>query len=347
MAAPIDVVCMATATASCNFQPTKLQRRGLTPNDVLIDMVFCGLCHTDVHHARNEAAPLMPARYPCVPGHELAGVVTAVGSAVTRIRVGDKAGVGCMVDSCLECPACRRGEEQKCSKQVGTYGASLTARAGAPASAPQHTIGGYTSRFVVHERFVVRIPQSYPLEAAGPVMCAGVTLYSPLRRYGGPLTAEGVFARPIRVAVVGLGGLGSIGCKIAAAMGASVTAITRSQAKADFATTKCSATYTLLSNDPRAMAAARGTFNLVLNTIPVEHDWSVYTPLLTPNGKHVLLGLHSGLVAGIAAEMIAGGRVVGSGIGCVGGGAGSACSWLGALADSLPLESTHPHPPPH
>ena len=282
-------------------------RRALAPNDVLIDMRYCGLCHTDLHHARNEAAPLMPARYPCVPGHELAGVVTAVGSAVTRIAVGDHAGVGCMVDSCLTCPACLRGEEQMCSKQVGTYGALLTPRTAAPRSAPQHTLGGYTSATVVHERFVVRIPKSYPLEAAGPVMCAGVTLYDPLRRYGaGPGK---------RIAVVGMGGLGAIGCKIAAAMGATVTAITRSQAKADFALAKCSASAVLLSTDAAAMNAARGTFDMVLNTIPVEHDWSLYTPLLLPAGKHVLLGLHSGLVAGMVANAISGGRVVGSGIG--------------------------------
>jgi uncharacterized zinc-type alcohol dehydrogenase-like protein len=274
-------------------------------------MHYVGACHTDVHHARNEAAPLMPARYPCVPGHELAGVVAEVGSAVTLFKVGDHVGVGCMVDSCLECAACKRGEEQLCSRQVSTYGAKPTPRSAVPPSAPQHTLGGYTSAFVVHERFAVRIPKSYPLAAAGPVMCAGITLFDPLRRHkAGPGT---------RVAIVGLGGLGAIGCKIAHAMGCTVTAVTRSQAKADFALTKCSAHSSLLSNDPAAMAAALGTFDLVLNTIPVEHDWSIYTPLLTPSGKQVLLGLHSGLVAGIVAGAMCGGRVVGSGIGCVWG----------------------------
>jgi uncharacterized zinc-type alcohol dehydrogenase-like protein len=344
-AQPIDVVCMATLDASCTFRPMRLQRRALNPRDVLIDMRFCGLCHTDYHHARNEAAPLMPARYPCVPGHELAGVVAAVGSEVTRFKVGDHAGVGCMVDACLACPACKRGEEQKCSKQVATYGAPLSARAGAPPSAPQHTLGGYTSATVVHEQFVVRIPEGYPLEAAGPIFCAGVTLYDPLRRYGGPLKADGTFARRVSVAVVGLGGLGAIGCKIAAAMGASVTAVTRSQAKAAFALTKCSAGAALLSTDARAMAAAHGTFDLVLNSIPVEHDWSVYTPLLKPSGKHVLLGLHSGLVAGIAAELIAGGRVVGSGIGCVGAAPSARRGTLSLSISLYPLARPHPLTP--
>jgi uncharacterized zinc-type alcohol dehydrogenase-like protein len=271
-------------------------------------MKFCGLCHTDVHHARNEAAPLMPARYPCVPGHELAGVCIAIGSAVTRIAVGDHVGVGCMVDSCLKCAACLRGDEQLCSAQVATYGAAPTPRSAVPASAPQHTLGGYTSAFVVHERFAIRIPKAYPLEAAGPVMCAGVTLWSPLRKYkAGPGT---------RVAIVGMGGLGAMGIKLARALGAHVTALTRSPAKAAFAV-KCGAQATLLSSDAAAMAAARGGFDLVLNTIPVEHAYGVYSALVAPRGKHVLLGLHSGLVAGIVADLLTcgGSSVVGSGIG--------------------------------
>ena len=194
-------------------------------------------------------------------------------------------------------------------KQVGTYCAKPTPRAAVPEGAPQHTLGGYTSAFVVHERFGVKIPPNYPLEAAGPLLCAGATLYAPLLRYGcGPGK---------RVAVVGLGGLGAIGCKIAKALGAKVIAVTRSRAKADFAREKCGADAVLLSSDAAAMASAAATCDLIMNTIPVEHDYSQYNSLLAKGGKQVLLGLHSGLVAGLVAKACTGGgsSVVGSVIG--------------------------------
>jgi uncharacterized zinc-type alcohol dehydrogenase-like protein len=203
-----------------------------------VDMVYCGICHTDVHTAAGHLSALGMKRYPCVPGHELAGVCTAVGKNVSRVKVGDHVGVGCMVDSCMNCSACQRGEEQKCSKQVGTYGAkdngsgrAATGPVGGGTMTPAHTIGGYTTQMVVHEKFAIIIPKEYPMEYAGPVMCAGVTLFDPLRRYK---------AKPgSKVAVVGLGGLGQMGVKIANAMGCVVTVVSRSPAKEKFARYAC------------------------------------------------------------------------------------------------------------
>ena len=247
-----------------------------------------------------------------MPGHELAGVCTAVGAAVTKFKIGDHVGVGCMVDSCQACAACKRGEEQMCTKQVSTYGGvDKSGRAASGPGAPAHTLGGYTSHFVVQEAFAVLIPPGFPLEAAGPVMCAGVTLYDPLRRYGATAGT--------RVAIVGIGGLGQMGVRLAKALGCTVTAITRSAAKAAFAT-RCGADATLLSSDPAAMARAARSFDLLLNTIPVEHDYAPYSALLEPRrGTQVILGLNSALVAGFAVDAIVCGasRVKGSGIGSI------------------------------
>ena len=310
-AKPVEALCMATADPRCNFQPARFQRRAVGPSDVLIDMKFCGICHTDVHSAQGHLAALSGRCFPCVPGHELAGVVAAVGADVTRVRVGDHVGVGCMVDSCLTCAACKRGEEQMCSKQVATYnGKDRSGRAAPGPGAPAHTLGGYTDKFVVHERFAVIVPKSYPLECAGPVMCAGVTLFDPLRRYGA--------TKGTRVGIVGIGGLGQMGIRIAKAMGCEVTAITRAPAKAAFAKT-CGADEVLVSTNAEDMARARRarSLDLVLNTIPSEHDYAPFTALLAPGGKQVMLGLNTGLVAGMAVNAIVCGRsrVVGSGIG--------------------------------
>ena len=276
-AAPVDALCMAAADARCDFRPARFNRRAVGRSDVLLDMKYCGICHTDVHAAQGHLVALSGRCYPCVPGHELAGVVAAVGADVTRVRVGDHVGVGCMVDSCLTCAACRRGEEQMCSKQTATYNGkdNGSGRAAPGPGAPAHTLGGYTDKFVVHERFAVVIPKSYPLECAGPVMCAGVTLFDPLRRYGA--------TKGTRVGVVGLGGLGQMGIRLAKAMGCIVTAITRSAAKADFAK-ECGADFVIVSTSSDDMARARAAraLDLVLNTIPVEHDYAPFTALLAP-----------------------------------------------------------------
>ena len=307
----VNVLCMATADAKCHFKPVRFQRRAVGPHDVLVDMKYCGVCHTDVHSAQGQLAALTGKCYPCVPGHELAGVAVLVGDQVTRVKVGDHIGVGCMVDSCLTCAACKRGEEQMCSKQVATYnGKDFSGRAATGPGAPPHTLGGYTDKMVVHERFAVIIPKTYPLECAGPVMCAGVTLFDPLRRHGA--------GKGTRVAIVGVGGLGQMGIRIAKAMGCVVTAITRSAGKADFAR-ECGADEVIVSTSAEQMAKARRAraLDLVLNTIPVEHDYSPFTALLSGGGKQVMLGLNTGLIAGFAVNAMCCGRsrVTGSGIG--------------------------------
>lgn len=306
---PIEVLCMACDDSKCNFQPVKLQRRPPNDDDVVIEMKFCGICHTDLHTAAGHLTTLDLTHYPCVPGHELAGVCTAVGKNVTRFKVGDKVGVGCMVDSCLKCAACKRGEEQLCTKQVGTYNRpDVTGRA-ATYPLGGRTLGGYTNVMVVHEKFAILIPPEYPLEAAGPIMCAGVTLFDPLRRYG---AKEGT-----RVAIIGIGGLGDTGIKIAKAMGCSVTAVSSTQNKESIAKASGADDF-ICSSNAASMTANAGKFDLVLNTIPSEHDYTVYSRLLTSRGKHVILGLNTALVAGIVTNaLICNSRIVGSGIGSI------------------------------
>ena len=349
MAAPslekgIPMLCMACTDPTCDFKPVRLSRRSLGPRDVCIEMKFCGICHTDVHFAANHTKGFLPSEYPCVPGHELAGVCTAVGAEVIRFQVGDQVGVGCMVDSCLNCRACKRGEEQMCMRQTATYqGKNTNGRAAVGPGAPHDkTLGGYSTVHVVDERFAVLIPPEYPLEYAGPVLCAGVTMYDPLKKHA---TAG------MRVGIVGLGGLGVIGIKLAKALGCEVTAISRGggmpeqslppspdlqssgptassmpqgspprpmPAKAALATRAGARTF-VASTDPEAMAAAEGSLDLILNTIPCAHSYMAYQKLLTPRGKQVLLGLHEGLIAGMVVGMATfnRSRILGSGIGSI------------------------------
>jgi len=218
-------------------------------------------------------------------------------------------GVGCMVDSCGTCKECRKGEEQMCMKQVGTYCAPATERAQTfPAGG--HTLGGYTSANVVQESFCIKIPKDYPLECAGPVMCAGVTMYDPLRRQGAKAGT--------RVGVIGLGGLGQMGVKLAKALGCEVTVISRGTKKQAFAT-ECGATSFINSKNASEMAARKGSLDLILNTIPCQHDYMPYVKLVASGGKHVCLGLHKGLVAGIIMDKVTCHRskVIASGIGSI------------------------------
>lgn len=309
MAAPVDLLCMACQDDTCDFKPLKVQRRPVGDEDVLIDMKYCGVCHTDLHIAANHTQGLQKTLYPCVPGHELAGVCTQVGSKVTKIKVGDHVGVGCMVDSCLNCVACQKGDENMCRKQnTATYQGDDKHGRAATYPVGGKTIGGYSTKMVVHERFAILIPKSYPLECAGPIMCAGITMYEPLKVYKAKAGSK--------VGIVGLGGLGLTGIKIAKALGCSVTAISRGEGKRAMAA-QCGADSYIASSSSEQMAAGAKSFDLILDTIPSYHDIKPYQRLVTEEGKLVILGLSSLLLAGLAVDALTGGRstVTASGIG--------------------------------
>ncbi|EOD21495.1 hypothetical protein EMIHUDRAFT_43128, partial [Emiliania huxleyi CCMP1516] len=257
--------------------------------------------------------------YPCVPGHEVGGVCVAVGPNVTKFKIGDKVGVGCMVDACLKCKACLAGEEQMCASfSTGTYGALDAHGRAEPYPKGGQTLGGYTQKMVVHERFAIKIPSSYPLEAAGPVMCAGVTMYDPLKKHllkGAERVKEGT-----HVGIVGLGGLGLTGVKVAKLLGCKVTAISRAEKgtpKAKIAL-ESGADETLCSKSAAAMAAAAGTLDLIINTIPMVHDDELYEPLLTDGAVQVVLGVTPRWVAGLVGALtgaLPARKTVSSGIG--------------------------------
>lgn len=253
------------------FQLTTIERRDLKPHDVLIEIKYAGICHSDIHTARGDWGPV---QYPLVPGHEIAGIVARVGSDVTKYAVGDRVGVGCMVDSCGECESCRRGEEQYClNGHTGTYAA--TDRYG------QYTQGGYSSHIVVTEDFVVRIPDGIALDAAAPLLCAGITTYSPLRHWG---AAPGK-----KIAVVGLGGLGHMAVKLAHAMGAEVTVLSQSLKKKEDGL-KLGADHYYASNDEETFNKLAGTFDLIVNTVSAKIDLNAYLSLLAVDGTLVNVG---------------------------------------------------------
>jgi alcohol dehydrogenase (NADP+) len=244
----------AAREATGLLAPFSFTRRALRPDDVRIEIRYCGVCHTDLHIARND---WRGSTYPCVPGHEIVGQVTAIGSSVGKFKVGDWAAVGCLVDSCKQCGECTEGREQHCQK-----GYTLTYN-GKDLQTGEITYGGYSTHVVAREDFVLRIPAGLDPARAAPLLCAGITTYSPLRHWRvGPGS---------RVAIVGLGGLGHMGVKLANAMGAEVTVITRSAGKAAEART-LGATHTLVSSDADAMKRATGAFDFILDTIPVMHE---------------------------------------------------------------------------
>ncbi len=269
---PTQAKGWGTAAADQPLKAMSFDRRDLRANDVAIKISHCGICHSDLHMARNDWGM---SRYPMVPGHEIVGTVTAVGGDVSRYRVGDKVAVGCLVDSCRNCAQCASGQEQFCAK-----GATLT-YAGLDRVDGSLTQGGYSDHVVVREEFVCRIPENLDIARAAPLLCAGITTYSPLRKFG---VGEGS-----KVGVAGLGGLGHMGVKLARAMGAHVTMITTSPAKGADAR-ELGADDVLVSSDADAMAAARGRFDFILNTIPVAHEVNPYLDLLTPNGTMVMVG---------------------------------------------------------
>ena len=257
--------------------PFRFERRDPGPHDVSIEILFCGICHSDLHQARNDWGG---ATYPLVPGHEIVGRVTAVGEHVRKLKVGDLAGVGCLVDSCRECPACDDDMEQFCERGA-TFTYNSKDRRGEGV-----TFGGYSDRIVVEERFVVVVPPTLDLKAVGPLLCAGITTYSPLRHWKvGPGK---------KVGVIGLGGLGHMGIKFAKALGARVVMITTSPGKGQDAQ-RLGADEVLLSRDAEAMAAHANSFDFLLNTIPVSHDVNPYAALLRRDRTMVLVGVLTAL----------------------------------------------------
>lgn len=261
----------AATSANAPLAPATVERRDVGPHDVLIEIRYCGICHSDIHHVRGEWGPVT---YPVAPGHEIAGVVAEVGPEVTRHAAGDRVGVGCMVDSCRECPPCRSGEEQYClNGTVFTYGS--VDRDGT------HTNGGYTTHIVVNEDFVVRIPEGLALDEAAPLLCAGITTYSTLKRRGA--------GHGKKVAVVGLGGLGHMGVKLAHAMGADVTVLSQSLKKqADGLRLGAQDYYA--TGDPGTFERLAGTFDLILNTVSAKLDIDAYLSLLAMDGAMVNVG---------------------------------------------------------
>lgn len=265
----------AVQNAQDKLAPMTIERRAPNATDVQIDILFSGICHSDIHQARNEWGG---SAYPMVPGHEIVGRVAAVGSKVEKFKVGDLVGVGCLVDSCRTCAACNEGLEQYCDNGfTGTYNGRDKI------GGTQHTMtmGGYSDKIVVEERFVVRVPENLDPAAAAPLLCAGITTYSPLKHWKvGPGQ---------KVGIVGLGGLGHMGVKFAHAMGASVTMITTSPEKGEDAK-KLGADAVLISKDAEAMKAQAGSFDFILNTIPVGHDADPYMALLKRDGAMVVVG---------------------------------------------------------
>lgn len=267
----LTVNAYAATSATGPLTPTTIERRDLGPHDVLIDIKFSGICHSDIHTARSEWGA---TRYPIVVGHEIAGVVREVGAEVTKFAAGDRVGVGCMVDSCRECANCRKGLEQYClNGNVGTYGA--VDRDGRP------TQGGYAQAIVVTEDFVLRIPDGLALDMAAPLLCAGITTYSPLRHWGvGPGS---------RVAVIGLGGLGHMAVKLAHAMGAEVTVLSQSLKKQEDGL-RLGADHYYATGDEETFAALAGSFDVILNTVSAKIDLDAYLGLLAVDGTLVNVG---------------------------------------------------------
>jgi alcohol dehydrogenase (NADP+) len=256
------------------LEPMDIERRTPGAHDVQIEIAFCGVCHSDLHTVRSEWGGTL---YPCVPGHEIVGHVTAVGADVTRFKVGETVGVGCLVGSCKRCPSCAEGLEQYCEVGfVGTYN-------GPTADAPGHTLGGYSQRIVVNDEFVLKIRHpAEQLAAVAPLLCAGITTYSPLRHWNvGPGS---------KVGIVGIGGLGHMGIKLAHAMGAHVVAFTTSESKRQDAH-DLGADEVVISKDPAQMKAHVGSFHFILDTVAAPHNLDAFTTLLRRDGTLCLVGV--------------------------------------------------------
>jgi uncharacterized zinc-type alcohol dehydrogenase-like protein len=271
----MQTIGYAAHDAQSLLAPFPFKRRDLRANDVAIEILYCGVCHSDLHQSRDDWKDWGPTQYPCVPGHEMIGRVVDVGGSVTRHAIGDTVAVGTMVDSCQHCDQCRRGEEVLCREHPTVTYNGRDRVDGSP------TYGGYSKHIVVREEFVLRVPEGLDPARAGPLLCAGITVYSPLRQWNvGP---------GARVGVIGIGGLGHLAVRFAAGLGATVTVITRSEAKAAEAQA-LGAEHVLVSTSTEAVVAAASSFDVIIDTVPVSHDVSPYMGLLDIEGVLVIVG---------------------------------------------------------
>lgn len=262
----------AAQDATTSLAPWTINRRDPKPHDVQIDIKYCGVCHSDLHTARNE---WHNTTYPCVPGHEIVGVVSAVGDHVKKFKVGDLAGIGCLVDSCRECDNCKEGLEQYCSNgSVGTYGGMEKDGSGA-------THGGYSKQILAHEDFVLSIADNQPLDAVAPLLCAGITTYSPLKHWK--------VGKGQKVGILGLGGLGHMGVKLAVSMGAEVTMLSHTAAKETDAK-RLGAHNFILTSDGEQVKKVTNYFDFILDTVSAPHDYNMYLRMLKTNGNMVCVG---------------------------------------------------------
>lgn len=288
----------AAQTAESPLAPFTFERRALRANDVAMEILYCGVCHSDLHWAHNDWGWTV---FPTVPGHEIVGRVTAIGPDVKRYKVGDHVAVGCMVDSCMECDQCKKGEEQLCRDgNTGTYG-------GFDRFTKTPTLGGYSKHLVVREEFALRVPEGLDLSRAAPLLCAGITTWSPLRTWNvGPGS---------RVGVIGLGGLGHMAVKLAVGLGADVTVLSRTADKEADALA-LGADRLLVSSDAAAMEKAGSSLDLIIDTVPVKHDLNPYMPLLDVDGTLVLVGQIGPLAEPTTVPLVLGRRrIAGSPIG--------------------------------
>jgi uncharacterized zinc-type alcohol dehydrogenase-like protein len=280
----------AAQSKTSDMAPTTISRRDPTEHDVQIEILFCGICHSDLHQVRDEWSGVMPTVYPCVPGHEIVGRVAKVGSAVTKFKAGDLAAVGCMVDSDGTCPECRAGFEQFCANFTLTYNFPDKHLGGV-------TYGGYSDGIVVDERFVLRVPSNLDLAGTAPLLCAGITTYSPLRHWG--------VTKGKKVGVVGLGGLGHMGVKFAHALGAHVVVFTTSPGKKD-AALSLGADEVVISRNADEMQKHRGSLDFILDAVSADHDISAFISLLARDGNLTLVGAPEKPLAVTAFSLISG-----------------------------------------
>ncbi len=285
----IKAKAFAASDAKSLLKPLDIERRDPKPDDVVIKISHCGICHSDIHTVRSEWGP---AHYPCVPGHEIVGHVIQVGKKVKKFKVGDTAGVGCFVDSCGKCANCKANEEQFCSNQATFTYNSIDKETKTP------TLGGYSTHITVKDKYVLKVNKSLPLEAVAPLLCAGITTYSPLKRYN--------VKRGSKVGVVGLGGLGHMAVKIANAMGAEVTVFSTSIKKKPDAK-RLGAKNFIISSDPKSLSEKTGYFDVIIDTVSANHDLNAYLNTLKNDGTMVLLGVPP-TPSKVAASSLIGGR---------------------------------------